>query len=95
VNSGKEGKFFLNGLRMAGIIVGVLFVLSGGIFALQGEGVLLGSPMSDNPTWIYIGSLVILMGVILILISSIAFKKKSSARKSDTAATSSTLENKA
>ena len=61
----------MNGTRVAGIIVGVLLVLSGGTFALQGEGMLgTGSFMDSNPAWIYIGSFLLVIGIILAVLSS-------------------------
>jgi len=47
------------------LLVGILFVLFGSVFALQGDGVLGGSAMSNNPFWIYAGSAVAVVGVII------------------------------
>jgi hypothetical protein len=64
----------LNGTRIAGIIVGVLLILSGGTFALQGAGIVPASFMFKNLTWIYIGSFSLLVGIVLVLISSFLFR---------------------
>ncbi|HLB67571.1 MAG TPA: hypothetical protein VJN63_03690 [Thermoplasmata archaeon] len=42
-------------MRMIAIIAGVLIALAGAVWALQGLGVILGSFMSNDPPWIWIG----------------------------------------
>ncbi|MDH2899789.1 MAG: hypothetical protein PXY39_02345 [archaeon] len=60
----------MNGTKIGGVIIGVLVTLSGGTFALQGLGKLgTGSPMDNNASWIYIGSFLLLVGVVLVLFS--------------------------
>jgi hypothetical protein len=49
-------------------ILGVLLILSGGIFALQGAGKIGGSLMTGNPFWIYAGSGILVLGLILTVI---------------------------
>jgi ABC-type transport system involved in multi-copper enzyme maturation permease subunit len=49
-------------------IVGVVFILFGTVFALQGDGMIGGSPMTGNPFWIYAGSGVAIVGVILAIL---------------------------
>ncbi len=46
-----------------GLAVGIIFVLLGSVFALQGDGVLGGSGMSNNPFWLYAGSVIAVLGV--------------------------------
>ena len=46
-------------------IIGILFILSGAVFALQGNGNISGSAMSGNPFWIYTGSGIAVLGLIL------------------------------
>jgi hypothetical protein len=51
---------------MRGIIllgVGVLLALFGLLWALQGFGVLLGSPMSNTTTWSVIGPITVVVGI--------------------------------
>jgi hypothetical protein len=51
---------------MRGIIllgVGVLLAAFGLIWALQGFGVLLGSPMSNTVTWSVIGPITVVVGI--------------------------------
>jgi hypothetical protein len=45
--------------------VGVLVALFGLIWALQGFGVLQGSPMSNTTTWSVIGPITALIGVVI------------------------------
>ena len=40
-------------------------MLFGSGFALQGDGILMGSPMSGNSFWIYAGAGVVVVGVIM------------------------------
>jgi len=61
----------MQGSRIAGIIVGVLVLLAGGTFALQGAGMAGGGSFMDNNTsWIYIGSIVFIVGIIIVIFSS-------------------------
>jgi len=46
--------------------MGLLLLLVGAVFALQGEGVVGGSSLMDNnPNFIYIGSFVALVGIVM------------------------------
>ena len=48
------------------ILVGLLLLLVGAVFALQGEGVVGGSSLMDNNSnFIYIGSFVALVGIVV------------------------------
>jgi len=48
------------------ILVGLLLLLVGAVFALQGDGVVGGSSLMDNNSnFIYIGSFVALVGVVV------------------------------
>jgi hypothetical protein len=51
---------------MARRIVGVILILMGGVWFLQGIGVIGGSFMTDNSTWVLIGAVVVIAGVALI-----------------------------
>ena len=52
------------------VVVGVLLLLTGVVFALQGAGVLGGSPlMSGNQTYVYVGGLVAIVGLGSLLLS--------------------------
>ncbi|OLP01119.1 hypothetical protein BVU76_16745 [Mycolicibacterium porcinum] len=49
--------------------VGVIVALFGLIWALQGFGVLQGSPMSNTTTWSIIGPITVLIGVVISVFS--------------------------
>ena len=53
-------------MRIALSVLGVLVCLAGGVFLLQGIGVLGGSFMSDTVTWTVIGAVMIGVGGILL-----------------------------
>ncbi len=53
-------------MRIIPVIFGVLIALAGIVWALQGIGVILGSFMSNNPPWIWIGAVTALFGVALV-----------------------------
>jgi hypothetical protein len=48
---------------------GVIVALLGLIWALQGFGVLLGSPMSNTTTWSIIGPITVLIGIVIAVLS--------------------------
>jgi hypothetical protein len=67
----------MQGTRMVGMIVGFLVLLAGGTFALQGAGMAGGgSFMDNNPSWIYIGSFLFVVGIIAVVISSGMFTRQ-------------------
>ena len=47
------------------VVFGVLIALGGAVWALQGAGVIGGSFMSNNPTWIGIGAATVVVGAAL------------------------------
>ncbi|WP_134428159.1 hypothetical protein [Mycobacterium ulcerans] len=49
--------------------VGLIIALFGSIWALQGVGVLGGSPMSNTTTWSVIGPITALVGIVIAVIS--------------------------
>jgi uncharacterized membrane protein (DUF485 family) len=55
--------------------IGLIVALFGLIWALQGFGVLLGSPMSNTTTWSIIGPITVLIGLV---IASFSWRKLSS-----------------
>jgi len=46
-------------------LVGIIAAVAGGIFTLQGIGVLGGSFMSGSATWAVIGIVLVILGVVL------------------------------
>ncbi|OBG41450.1 hypothetical protein [Mycobacterium sp. E3198] len=51
------------------LALGLLVALFGLIWALQGFGVLLGSPMSNTTTWSIIGPITVLIGLAIAVFS--------------------------
>ena len=45
------------------VILGLLVAAFGVLFALQGFGVVLGSPMSNTTTWSVLGPIIALIGI--------------------------------
>jgi hypothetical protein len=52
-------------MRIAIAVLGVVVFLFGLLWALQGFGVVGGSPMSNTTTWSIIGPIVAVIGVVL------------------------------
>jgi hypothetical protein len=50
-------------MRAILVVLGVIVFLAGAVWALQGAGYLLGSFMSNNPTWLWIGVVTALAGI--------------------------------
>jgi hypothetical protein len=51
------------------LALGVLLAVFGLIWALQGFGVLLGSPMSNTTTWSIIGPITVVVGIVIAVFS--------------------------
>lgn len=54
-------------MRWVWIILGVLLVVVGAVWTLQGLNVLGGSAMSGNTTWAIVGPIVAVVGLIALL----------------------------
>jgi uncharacterized Tic20 family protein len=52
------------------VIFGVVLLLAGTVFALQGAGYVGGSSMTGNSFWVYAGGAVVVLGLVLILIAA-------------------------
>ncbi len=50
-------------MRILVVVLGVLVLLAGAVWTLQGAGLILGSFMSNDPTWMWIGAVTALVGV--------------------------------
>jgi hypothetical protein len=61
-------------MRIAIAVLGVFVALFGLLWALQGFGVVGGSPMSNTTTWSIIGPIVVVIGIAL---AFFAFRRKS------------------
>ncbi|MGH3634450.1 hypothetical protein [Mycobacterium sp.] len=51
------------------LAVGLIVALFGLIWALQGFGVLGGSPMSNTTTWSVIGPITVVIGIVIAVLS--------------------------
>jgi len=54
--------------RRVWVVVGVVLVLVGLVWTLQGIGVIQGSAMTGTTTWAIIGPIVLLVGVALVVV---------------------------
>ncbi|SNS05471.1 hypothetical protein SAMN05216276_1003110 [Streptosporangium subroseum] len=59
------------------IIVGVVLVLMGGLWALQGLGYVGGSVMSGAGQWIWIGLAVLIVGLLLAVPALLRIRRRS------------------
>ena len=50
-------------MRILGSIIGIVMVLLGGLWILQGSNVLAGSAMSGQSQWLYVGIIVSIVGL--------------------------------
>lgn len=53
----------LDGMRIIIVAIGIVLALFGALWALQGFGVVGGSPMSNTTTWSVIGPITVLVGI--------------------------------
>jgi len=68
----------VNSRKLALLILGVLLLLAGIVFSLQGADIITGSSlMSGNSTYIYVGAVVAIVGLALLALSSRVGKKLS------------------
>jgi len=59
-----------DGMKTILNIIGVLLVLAGGVFFLQGINVLPGSYMTGDPQWAFNGGIMIVVAIVLMLWAS-------------------------
>lgn len=52
--------------RVVLIVVGVIAVIIGGVFAGQGANIIPGSSMTGERMWLYIGLVILVVGIILV-----------------------------
>ena len=75
----------MNSRRLALLVVGVILLLMGIVFSLQGANVITGSSlMSGNSTYIYVGILVAIIGLVLVAWSSRSVKSQGPATQTVT-----------
>lgn len=53
--------------RIAAVVVGVLALVTGGVWIGQGLNLIPGSFMTGDKTWFYVGIVVALVGAVLLL----------------------------
>jgi hypothetical protein len=51
-------------------IIGIILILAGSTFALQGLNVLLGSFMSGRSEWLYIGAVMAAAGAVVLVLAN-------------------------
>jgi len=56
-------------MRSAGIVIGIVLALLGLLWILQGSNVIGGSMMSGQSQWLYIGIVVLIVGIIVAVIA--------------------------
>ena len=56
-----------NSGRIVQLVVGIVLVLLGALWTLQGVGVIGGSAMSGSMMWAIIGPIVAIVGIVLIV----------------------------
>ncbi|HZY50646.1 MAG TPA: hypothetical protein VFE64_12805 [Devosia sp.] len=54
-------------MRIAGIIVGIVLILLGGLWILQGGNIIGGSVMSGQTQWLWIGIVVLIVGLVALV----------------------------
>jgi LPXTG-motif cell wall-anchored protein len=57
-------------MKLTLTILGVLFILVGGVWLLQGLNVLLGSAMSGQSQWTVIGAALLVVGLGLLVLAN-------------------------
>jgi len=57
-------------------IVGILLIIFGTVFALQGDGMLPGSAMSGVTFWLFAGSVILVIGLIVAVLGFMMAMKK-------------------
>jgi uncharacterized Tic20 family protein len=53
--------------RIVLIVIGVVVVIIGGVFAGQGLNLIPGSSMTGDVKWFYIGLVIVIIGVVLVV----------------------------
>jgi len=54
--------------RIALIVVGVIVLVVGVVFAGQGSNLIPGSSMTGDRTWLYVGVILAVIGIILVIL---------------------------
>jgi protein-S-isoprenylcysteine O-methyltransferase Ste14 len=59
------GLAMLQGMRPVALVIGLLVLLAGSVFALQGANILPGSYMTGDRLWLVIGAVMVGVGLAL------------------------------
>lgn len=62
-------------MKIALIIIGLLLILLGAVWTLQGFNVLAGSAMSGHRRWVLVGGAIVIVGVFLEVLAARVRKK--------------------
>ena len=54
--------------RIALLTLGVVAIIVGAVFAGQGSNIIPGSSMTGDKTWLYVGVVLIVVGIVLLLL---------------------------
>jgi hypothetical protein len=57
-------------MKTVGKVLGVLMVMGGGVWILQGINILPGSFMTGDPRWAVRGAVLTVMGIVLFVLAS-------------------------
>jgi hypothetical protein len=62
-------------MRFVGPAIGVLLILVGLVWTIQGYGTLKGSFMTGSRTWFWIGIACVVAGVVILIATFVAIRK--------------------
>ena len=62
-------------MRLTRIIIGIILILVGGVWALQGANVFAGSVMSGHSQWLYVGIALAVIGVVVLIWPNLRSRK--------------------
>lgn len=57
-------------MKTALLVFGVVLVIMGSVFTLQGLGYVGGSPMTDETLWAIVGPILAVVGIVLIVLGA-------------------------
>jgi hypothetical protein len=57
-------------MKVVGTVVGIILILAGGVWFLQGINVIGGSVMTGQSQWAVYGSITIVIGVLLLIFAN-------------------------
>jgi hypothetical protein len=62
-------------MRFASSVVGVVLIVAGTVWAIQGYGTLKGSFMTGSPVWMWIGIACVVAGIVILIAGLAAVRK--------------------